>query len=296
MQITNSTIALITGASSGLGAGLAVTLGKRGAKVALVARRKGRLEAVAAQVRAAGGTPFVIVADVSDQSQAERAVRDTIKQFGALDLLINNAGRELRASVEETTQAQLQNLFALNVFALWYTTTAALPAMKSQGRGHIVNISSIAGKIGSPYHSAYIASKHAVVGFTAALRTELLDTGIETTVALPLNIVTELDAASEGGGMYPLYAKGQERAAAAAPEPPNYPWTAMSLLLQPEEAAEKILAAVENPEKVDVYTHPGSEEIVLYVTQDRAAVDRGLTPFYLGMREAYEASGKGGKQ
>jgi short-subunit dehydrogenase len=291
MQITNSTIALITGASSGLGAGLAVTLGKRGAKVALVARRKGRLEAVAAQVRAAGGTPFVIVADVSDQSQAERAVRDTIKQFGALDLLINNAGRELRASVEETTQAQLQNLFALNVFALWYTTTAALPAMKSQGRGHIVNISSIAGKIGSPYHSAYIASKHAVVGFTAALRTELLDTGIETTVALPLNIVTELDAASEGGGMYPLYAKGQERAAAAATEPPSYPWTAMSLLLQPEEAAEKILAAVENPEKVDVYTHPGSEEIVQYVTQDRAAVDLAMKPFMLGMREAYEAGG-----
>jgi short-subunit dehydrogenase len=288
MKITSTTVAFVTGASSGLGSALALALAQRGAKVAISARRQDRLEAIAQQIQHAGGTPLVVPADVSQRSAVESAIAKTVEAFGTVDLLMNNAGRELRASVEDTTEEQLENLFQLNVFSLWYTTAAVLPMMKAQGRGHIANVSSIAGKVGSPYHSAYIASKHAVVGFTAALRTELMDTGVEASVIMPVNIMTELDQAADGGAMYPLYAKGQERAAEAASEPPSHPWTAFSLLLKPEEAAATILDSIESG-KSDIYTHPGSDEIALYVAQDRAAVDNAMKPFYMGMREAYEA-------
>jgi short-subunit dehydrogenase len=232
---------------------------------------------------------LVIPADITNEAEAEQAVRTTVDTFGTIDLLVNNAGRGLRASIEDTTRKQLENLFALNVFSMWYTTAAALPVMKARKRGHIVNISSIAGRIGSPYNSAYVASKHAVIGFTGALRNELIDSGVEASVVSPVNILTELDEAAEGGGMYLLYAKGQEEAAAASAEPPSYPWTAFSLLLKPEEAATTILEGVE-AQKSDIYTHPGSEDIALYVVQNRVTVENALKPFYLGMKDGYEAN------
>jgi short-subunit dehydrogenase len=287
MKITNSTVALVTGASSGLGAALAVELARSGAKVAITARRQDRLEAVAQQIIEAGGSSLVIPADITNKAEAEKTVRATIETFGTIDLLINNAGRELRASLEATTLAQLESLFALNVFPLWYTTAVALPVMKAQKRGHIVNISSISGRLGSPYHSAYIASKHAVIGFTAALRTELADSGVEASVVSPIGISTEIDHVTEGGGMGSLYEKGLAQAAVAS-ELASYPWTALTLLLKPEEAAVAIIEGIES-NKSDIYTHPGSEEIALSVMKDRASAEKVLKPFLLGMKEAYEA-------
>lgn len=288
MKITNSTVALVTGASSGLGAALAIELARYGAKVAITARREDRLEALAQKIKEAGGSSLVIPADITNKAEAEKTVSATIETFGTIDLLINNAGREVRASLEATTQAQLESLFALNVFPLWYTTAIALPVMKAQKRGHIVNISSISGRLGSPYHSAYIASKHAVIGFTAALRTELADSGVEASVVSPIGIATEIDDVTEGGGMGQLYEKGLERAAEASSELVSYPWTALTLLLKPEEAAFVIIEGIES-NKSDIYTHPGSEEIALSVMKDRASTEKVLKPFLLGMKEAYEA-------
>jgi short-subunit dehydrogenase len=287
MKVMNSTVAVVTGASSGLGAALAINLGQRGAKVGLVARRQERLQEVAKQIQDVGGTPLVISGDVSNQIEAQNAIGKTIDAFGTIDLLINNAGRELRASVENTTQSQLESLFALNVFSMWYTTSAALPIMKAQKQGHIVNISSISGRLGSPLHSAYIASKHAVVGFTAALRTELIDTGVEASVVCPIGILTELDEATEGGGMGSLYAKGlQQLTTELYPDTLTYPWNAFLEILNPEDAANRIIEGVE-AQISDIYTHYGSEEIALKIMQNRSDVEHLLKPLFVGMKSAH---------
>jgi short-subunit dehydrogenase len=297
LEITNSTIALITGGSSGIGASLAVALAAYGAKIAIAARRRDRLEEVAQQIREAGGTPLVIVADFSQKADAERAVRTTIETFGGIDILVNNAGRGNVASIEDTTQEQLESLFSLNVYSLWYTTAIALPVMKQQKRGHIINISSMAGKSAFPCASVYIATKHACVGFTAALRSELVNTGVEATVICPVNVKTEWASTTEGGSIEDLFAKAMESIANAEEHSPPPPGVAPSLsaavqqigaLLSPEEVAATIIATIQNPSKTDVFTHPGSEEVALAIAHDRRQVEMLQRDFILGIRQAYE--------
>jgi short-subunit dehydrogenase len=297
LEITNSTIALITGGSSGIGASLAVALAAYGAKIAIAARRRDRLEEVAQQIREAGGTPLVIVADFSQKADAERAVRTTIETFGGIDILVNNAGRGNVASIEDTTQEQLESLFSLNVYSLWYTTAIALPVMKQQKRGHIINISSMAGKSAFPCASVYIATKHACVGFTAALRSELVNTGVEATVICPVNVKTEWASTTEGGSIEDLFAKAMESIANAEEHSPPPPGVAPSLLtavqqigalLSPEEVAATIISTIQNPSKTDVFTHPGSEEVALAIAHDRRQVEMLQRDFILGIRQAYE--------
>lgn len=297
MEITNSTIALITGASSGIGASLAIALARYGAKVAIAARRQDRLEEVAEQIRQAGGTPLVILADFSKKVDSEQAVRTTIGTFGGIDILVNNAGRGNVASIEDTTQEQLDSLFSLNVYSLWYTTAIALPVMKQQQRGHIINISSMAGKSAFPCSSVYIATKHACVGFTAALRAELAGTGVEATVICPVNVKTEWASATEGGSIDVLFAKAME-SLANAEKPASLPLGAspalvnalqeMAVHLSPEEVADTIIATIQNPSKADVFTHPGSEEVALAIAHDRRLVETLQRDFILSMRQAYE--------
>jgi hypothetical protein len=302
VDITDSTIALITGASSGIGAVLAETLAHYGAKVAICARRRDRLEEVAQRITAAGGTPLLIVADVSKKEEAEQAVRTTIDTFGGIDILVNNAGRGSVSSIEDTTQEQLESLFSLNVYSLWYTTAIALPVMKQQKRGHIINISSMAGKSALPYLSIYIATKHACVGFTAALRAELVDTGVEATVICPVNVLTDWARAAEGGSVEELLGKGIEYAGAMhnpADAPPIEASPSllqalgdMMVLLTPEAVAEIVIDTIKNPQKADVFTHPGSEEVALSIAQDRRVVEKLQHHLHLGMRQAYEATHK----
>ena len=296
MDITSSTIVLITGASSGIGASLAIALARYGAKIAIAARRHERLEEVATQIRELGGTPLVIVADFSKKAEAEQAVRTTIDTFGGIDILVNNAGRGIVASIEDTTQEQLESLFSLNVYSLWYTTAVALPVMKQQQRGHIINVASMAGKSAFPCSSVYIATKHACVGFTAALRSELLNTGVEATVICPVNVKTEWASATAGGSIEDLFALATESLAAV--EAPALPpevspslVTAiqqMAVLLSPEEVAETIIATIQKPAKADVFTHPGSEEVAVAIARDRRVVETLQSGFILGMRQAYE--------
>ncbi|MDX2244224.1 MAG: SDR family oxidoreductase [Leptolyngbyaceae cyanobacterium bins.302] len=296
MDITNSTIALITGASSGIGAALAIMLAGYGAKVAIAARRRERLEAVAEQIRAAGGTPLVIQADFSKKADAEQAVRTTIATFGGIDILVNNAGRGNVASIEDTTQEQLDSLFSLNVYSLWYTTAIALPVMKQQGRGHIINISSMAGKSAFPGSSVYIATKHACVGFTAALRSELMGTGVEATVICPVNVKTEWASATEGGSVEELFAVALGSIAQAEhhsdPPPEASPSLIeavqkMGVVLSPQAVVETIIATIQNPTKADVFTHPGSEAVALAIAHDRRVVEGVQQDFILAMQQAY---------
>lgn len=290
MEITSSTIVLITGGSSGIGAALAVAIAKYGAKVAICARRQDKLEEVAQRIREAGGTPLVIVADVSKKAEAERAVQSAIDNFGGIDILVNNAGRGNVSSIEDTTQEQLESIFSLNVYSLWYTTAVALPVMKAQKRGHIINIASFAGKGGFPYSSVYIAAKHACVGFTAALRSELLDTGVEATVICPLNVQTEWGQKTEGGSIEQLFASAMQYISppTEAQNEQNAALDAVMLFLTPEAVADVIVDTIKNPQKADVFTHPGSEEVALSMAQDRRVAENLQHDFFIGMRKAYE--------
>jgi len=183
-------VAIITGASSGIGAALALQISREGASVILAARRREKLEQLAAEITRAGQVALPITADVTKRADAEMLVRTAVERFGRVDILVNNAGRGHFASVEDTTDEMIRSMFELNVYPLWYTTRPALTQMKKQGSGHIINIASMAGKIGYPYNSAYVAAKHACVGFTHALRMELMETGIHATVVCPAAVAS----------------------------------------------------------------------------------------------------------
>ena len=288
MEITKDTIILITGASSGIGAALAIDLAKFGAKVAICARRTELLEKVAVEIKAAGGVPLVITADLSKKDEAEGAVLKTIEKFGGIDILVNNAGRGNLASVEDTTPEQIESMFALNVFSLWYTTAAALPHMKQQRRGHIINISSIVGKIAYPFNSAYIAAKHAVVGFTAALRTELVETGVEATVICPAGVETEWASVTEGGAIGEIFFHGIQNSRTIAKER-GLELARLQRMMKVGEISKIIIDVMQHPLKSDVFTHAGTEELALEAAQDRPAFEKKNLSLYLGMRKAYES-------
>ena len=163
-------VIVITGASSGIGAALAVRAGREHANVVIAARSLEKLNSLAGQIEADAGAGLPLRCDITDRAQAEQMIEQAIRRFGKLDILVNNAGRGHLASVDDTTDEVIQSIFALNVFSLWYATRPALRQMKRQGSGNIVNIASMAGKVGCPFNSAYVAAKHACVGFTHALR------------------------------------------------------------------------------------------------------------------------------
>jgi short-subunit dehydrogenase len=208
-----------------------------------------------------------------------------VEEFGRIDILVNNAGRGHFASVEDTTDEMIQNMFALNVFPLWYTTRPSLAYMKKQGSGHIINVASMAGKLGYPYNSAYVAAKHACVGFTHALRQELVETGIHATVVCPAGVSTEWASATEGGSMQTFFSESSRHIKRIASE------RAISLpaiegLKTPDSIAAVILDCIYHPVP-EVFTHTGSKEFVLLATQDREQAEYHQLPIVLGEREVY---------
>jgi NAD(P)-dependent dehydrogenase (short-subunit alcohol dehydrogenase family) len=282
-------VAVITGASSGIGAALAQRLGREGVNMILGARRKERLDQVASAARAASGSSADVLAapcDITERAEAEHLVETAMKEFGRLDILVNNAGRGHFASVEETTDETIRSMFAVNVFPLWYTTRPAVRQMRKQGNGHIINVASIAGKIGFPFNSAYVAAKHAVVGFTHALRLELAETGIHASVVIPAGVLTEWASVTEGAPMLPMFSASGPLIKKIAEE------RGVSLPpiegVQPAEAiADKIVSCLYHP-VAEVYTHRGSHEFVVLSAQDREQAERHQIPVVLGERTMYE--------
>jgi NADP-dependent 3-hydroxy acid dehydrogenase YdfG len=185
-------VALVTGASSGIGEATALALAAAGARVALAARRHDRLEAVAARIRADGGETAVITADFGVEADAQRAVHETEKAFGRLDILVNNAGVMYLEPVIEADLARWRHMFEINVLGLIAATQAALPGMRARNDGHIVNISSTAGRIASPAGAAYSGTKFAVVAFSEALRKEIYRDRVRVSVIEPGLVATEL--------------------------------------------------------------------------------------------------------
>ena len=192
------TAALVTGASSGIGAATARQLAGHGACVALVARRRDRLEALAAEIDKAGGTALAVEADITDRAQAEAAVQQAVERFGRLDTLVNNAGLMLLGLVIGADAEEWDRMISINVQGLLYITRAALPhLLQAAGQGprrvaNIVNISSIAGRIAWNGYGVYNLTKFGVNGFTESLRQEVTQRHVRVGVVEPGGAATEL--------------------------------------------------------------------------------------------------------
>ena len=279
-------VAVITGASSGIGAALSLQLAAEGVHVVLAARRVDRLEEVARRAKASGVDALAVGCDVTKRPSAELLIHEAVQHFSRLDILVNNAGRGHLASVEETTDEVIEHMFAVNTYALWYTTRPALLYMKKQGSGHIINIASMAGKIGFPFNSAYVAAKHACVGFTHALRLELAETGIHASVVCPGGVLTDWASSTEGGAMLPLFSESGpiiKKIAAGR----NQPLPPIEGVIPPERVARAIVDCIKQP-VAEVYTQKGSRDFVALSALERERAEKFQIPVALGERAVYE--------
>lgn len=186
------TVGIVTGASSGIGAQLARDLAQRGMRVALLARRMERLETLAGEIRARGGDAMPVVCDVSDRANVEVAVAGVRARWQRLDLLVNNAGYGRHVLFKDHDVGDIERMMRTNYLGTVYATKAVLPAMRARGRGWIVNVSSVAGKLGQPDEAAYSASKFAVTGFSEGLAMELAPLGIHVMLVYPALVRTEM--------------------------------------------------------------------------------------------------------
>lgn len=185
-------VALVTGASSGIGAGTALALAQAGATVALSARRADRLETLVGQIESIGGKALALPGDMTVEAEALQAVEDTVARLGRIDILINSAGVMQAGKIEGADLDEYRRVFDINLFATLYTCRAAVPHMLRQGGGDIVTISSLAGRKGGPMTNAYSASKHAVNAMTDAMRQELGDRNIRVSILMPGATATEV--------------------------------------------------------------------------------------------------------
>jgi len=196
--VLDGTVALVTGASSGIGAATAAALAAQGAAVALAARRADRLEAVAAGIRDQGGTALVLESDITDQRQAAGAVERTVSELGRLDTLINNAGVMLLGPAADAPLTEWQQMVQLNVMGLLYCAHAALPhllhaaADGPRQAADMVNISSVAGRVARNGNGVYSLTKHGVGAFSESLRQELAPRYVRVSLVEPGATATEL--------------------------------------------------------------------------------------------------------
>ena len=218
------TVALVTGASSGIGEATARRLAEAGASVVLVARRRDRLETLAAEIEQTGGSALAVQADITDRTQAEAAVQQSVERFGRLDILVNNAGLMLLGPVVDADPDEWDRMIAINAQGLLYTTHAALPyLLKAADDGprqvaDIVNISSIAGRVAWNGYGVYNMTKFGVNGFTEALRQEVTKRRVRVGVLEPGGVITELGSHNTG--------RSARRSTPSTPPPrPSHPRT-----------------------------------------------------------------------
>src|SRR3954462_2658852 len=191
-------VAIVTGASSGIGDATARLLAEHGATVAVVARRTDRLDTLVSQIEADGGTALAVAADLTDRAQAEQAVQTVVDQFGRLDILINNAGLMLLGPIVGADVDEWERMLSVNQKGLLYMTNAALPHLlkaaedELRGVADIVNISSIAGRQAWANFGVYNMTKFGVNGFTEALRQEVTKRNVRVGVLEPGAVAIEL--------------------------------------------------------------------------------------------------------
>lgn len=233
-------VIVITGASGGIGAALAERAGRAGARVVVAARRQRELEAVAAR---SGPQALAVVADVTRRDAVGRVLDAALSRFGGVDVWVNNAGRGITRSVRELTDDDLDEMMRVNVKSALYGMQAVLPHFQQRGRGHLINVSSMLGRVPRvPPRAAYSAAKHALDALTSCLRQELREAypGIHVSIVLPGVVATEF-------GVHALHGGRDSRLIPGA---------------QPvEEVAEVIADLIEHP-RPESYTRPGMQEQV----------------------------------
>ncbi|TXK72121.1 SDR family oxidoreductase [Paenibacillus sp. N3.4] len=227
MKISNK-IVLITGASSGIGAVMAQQFSAKGAIPILTARSTDKLQEIAAGLQ---GEHAIYCMDVTQTEQVNEVISQVIARFGRIDILINNAGYGVFETFVGAPLAHFEDMMNVNYMGIVRCTQAVLPHMLEAGSGHIVNIASMAGKIGTAKSTGYAATKHAVLGFTNSLRQELMKTGISVTAINPGPIATPFFDKADPSGNYVK----------------NVSW----FMLKPEKVVKALLHAVERniPEK-----------------------------------------------
>ena len=230
----DGTVALVTGASSGIGEATALLLAEEGAAVALAARRTDRLAGLAEKIRDGGGTALVIESDVSDEAQARAFVGGVAEDLGRLDILVNNAGVMLLGPVHGADVEDWRTMVNVNVLGLLYCVHAALPIMEEHGAGDIVNISSVAGRKATAFSAVYNATKFGVHAFSEALRQEALNIGVRVTIVAPGFVETEL--LTHNPDFVQQAAAGQKEE--------------IGQVLAPEDIADAIVFAVSQPPHV----------------------------------------------
>jgi NADP-dependent 3-hydroxy acid dehydrogenase YdfG len=187
-------VALVTGASSGIGEATALALADAGAAVAIGARRRDRLDALAAKLRDDGARVLQLDLDVTDEQQCRAAVTRTREELGGLDVLVNNAGVMLLGTIVGADPEDWRRMLHTNVLGLMYMTSAAIDGMVEQGSGDIVNISSVAGRQARKGAGVYNASKWAVNAFSESLRQEVTTSGVRISLVEPGAVATELSS------------------------------------------------------------------------------------------------------
>ncbi len=201
----NGTVALVTGASSGIGEATARALASQGAKVALLARRVDRIEKLAQEIAGRGHTALAIECDVTDQAQVRAAVTRTVGDFGRLDIVVNNAGVMLLGPIHGAPTEEWDRMIDLNLKGLMYVTHAALPHLHDAAKdgprqiADIVNISSVAGRVPRAGAGVYNLTKHGVGAVSEALRQEVSSEGVRVTIIEPGAVETELTDHIRGG-------------------------------------------------------------------------------------------------
>lgn len=227
-------VALVTGASSGIGAETAVQLAEEGADVAVAARREERLEDVASRIEAAGSEALVVPTDVSESEEVEAMISETVEELGGLDVLVNNAGVMLLESVADADPENWRTMVEVNLLGLMNATKAALPHLRDGG--HVVNVSSVAGRVAGATSSGYNATKFGVNAFTEAFRQEETENGVRTTLVEPGFVATEL---AEHIPDEEIRERSEQM-------------TEQMDVLQPEDIARSIVFAASQPEHVSV--------------------------------------------
>jgi short-subunit dehydrogenase len=227
----NEQVVVITGASSGIGRETAIELGNKHASVVLAARSETALSEVAKEVERLGGKAHVVVTDVAEWEQVNRLAQEAVNRFGRIDTWVNNAAVAEYATVEEMTVEEINRIIQVILMGQIYGMKAALPHMKREREGTIINVASVVAERSVPLQAAYCAAKHGIKGFTEALRLELAHehSGINVTLIMPSSINT------------PLFAHARSKLGVMPkPIPPVY---------EPRVVAEAILYAAEHPQR-----------------------------------------------
>lgn len=185
-------VAIVTGASSGIGRRTALLLARKGVRVVIASRRAGLLEECAREIHAAGGEAAVVPTDVGDPAQIRSLVKEAIARFGRIDICVCNAGWYVRGRIRDVSRENLEASIRVNFFGSALLIREVLPRMLAQGSGHIVAVTSVDGKKGLPLDGAYVAAKAAMTGYMDVLRQELRGTGVRASTVLPGRVDTPM--------------------------------------------------------------------------------------------------------